>query len=72
MIDTLTQMCDNYNLTYDNSISPIKIGPDCYMFYATHLSHECRTAGYCKEDKYYALTGGSTIVILNKDMNRIE
>ena len=71
MIDTLTQMCDNYNLTYDNSVSPIKIGPDCYMFYSTHLSHECRTAGYCKEDNYYVLTGGDTYVILNKEMNRL-
>ena len=72
MIDTLTEMCTSFNLVYDNRVSPIKIGPDCYMFYATRLSHECRTAGYCKEDKYFALTGGKSIVILNKDMNRIE
>ena len=71
MIDTLTQLCTSHNLSYNNRETPIKIGPDCYMFYATHLSHECKTAGYCKEDKFYVLTGGSTYVILNKEMNRL-
>ena len=51
MIDTLTQLCTSHNLSYNNRETPIKIGPDCYMFYANHLSHECKTAGYCKDDK---------------------
>ena len=72
MIETLTEVCNTHNLSYNNQITPVKIGPDCYMFYATYLGHECRTAGYCKEDTFYALTGGNTIVILNKDMKRLE
>lgn len=46
---------------------PIKIGADCYVFYGTALTQECRLYGSCKEMRYYALTGGSYVRIL-KDL----
>jgi len=69
---TLISMCFQHNIAYNSQEIPIKIGPDCYLFHATNLTYECRTAGYCKEDRYYALTGGQDVVILNKDMMRVE
>lgn len=68
----LISLCNEHNLAYNSKEIPIKIGPDCYLFHATHLTYECRTAGYCKEERYFALTGGEKVVILNKDMMRVE
>ncbi len=65
--EVLTTMCGDNNLAFDNNNCPIKIGPDCYMFYATELHSSCRQHGQCLESKYYALTGGDTIKLLNSN-----
>ena len=69
---TLTALCTNYNMEYNVDELPVKVGPDCYMFYATQLNYECRKLGMCKETKYYALTGGKKTVILDNKQNRVE
>ena len=33
----LTLLCGQHNLAYDLSHQPMKVGPDCYMFYATEF-----------------------------------
>lgn len=63
----LTTMCVDSNLAFDNNNNPVKIGPDCYMFYATELSSSCRKEGQCSENTYYVLTGGDTIKLLNSN-----
>ena len=68
----LTMLCSKHNLAYNINELPTKVGPDCYMFYATSLNYECRKLGFCKENKYFALTGGDTIVILDDNQNRVE
>ena len=69
---TLTMLCSQYNLAYNIDETPVKVGPDCYMFYATSLNYECRKLGFCKENMYYALTGGKDVVILDNEQNRVE
>jgi|14BtaG_2_1085337.scaffolds.fasta_scaffold11476_2 hypothetical protein len=69
--DTLTVMVSKYNLAYDLTQSPVKVGPDCYMFYATPLDALCRKKGLCTIQSYYALTGGETIVIMDKNKNHL-
>lgn len=70
--NTLTMLCGKHELAYNINELPVKVGPDCYMFYASSLSYECRKLGYCKEETYYALTGGDKIVILDSDKNRVK
>ena len=69
---TLTLLCSKYNLAYNIQHLPVKIGPDCYLFYATKLTDKCRKEGKCKESKYYALTGGDKVLILDKNMKRLN
>ena len=64
--NTLTVLVSKYNLAYDLTQSPIKVGPDCYMFYATPLDAMCRKKGLCTVHPYYCLTGGETIDIMDK------
>ena len=63
--------CSKYNLAFDLSIQPVKLGPDCYYFYATHVDPICRRVGICKEVKFYLLTGGEELVILDRDGHRL-
>ncbi len=65
--DTLTVTVSKYNLSYDLTQLPIKVGPDCYMFYATPLDPMCRKKGLCVVKPYYALTGGDTLTIMDKN-----
>ena len=65
--DTLTVLVSKYNLAYDLTQTPVKVGPDCYMFYATPLDAMCRKKGLCTIQPYYCLTGGETIAIMNKN-----
>lgn len=51
--------CDRMGLLYDKVHLPIKVGPDCYIIYAT----TCEAHGDCRRRRYYALTGGSSIKI---------
>lgn len=67
LANDLVSLCENVNLVYDNTRLPVKIGPDCYMFYATQLTNECKSWGQCRSERYYALSGGDKIDILNKD-----
>ena len=69
--DTLTVLVSKFNLSYDLTHNPIKVGPDCYMFYATPLDALCRKKGLCVIHPYYALTGGETIVIIDKNKNHL-
>ena len=62
----LTLLCGQCNLAYDLTHQPMKVGPDCYMFYATELDYSCRKEGKCKQSKYYALTGGERIDIIDE------
>ena len=62
-------MVSKYDLAYDLTQSPVKVGPDCYMFYATPLNALCRKKGLCTIHPYYALTGGETIAIMDKNKN---
>jgi len=65
--DQLISICGELGLAFDLTINPVKLGPDCYYFYATYLDDNCHRLGFCKEEKFYALTGGETIEILNGD-----
>ena len=68
----LIAKCSEYRLAYDSSISPVKVGPDCYYFYATPVDEKCQKLGFCKEEKYYALTGGSTIQIIDEQQRPVK
>ena len=70
LVGRLISKCDEYNLAYDSSVQPVKVGPDCYYFYATPLDDKCHKLGFCKEEKFYALTGGNTIQIMTGDNQR--
>ena len=62
----LVGACEKYNLIYDPAVLPVKLTADCYIIYATHVSHSCHKHGDCKVEQYYALTGGDTIkIVLN-------
>ena len=65
--NNLVVRCSAHNLAYSMHQQPVKVGPDCYMFYATELTEQCRKHGQCKYEPYYALTGGDTITLLDKD-----
>ena len=67
----LTTLCVDYDLSYNTRYAPIKVGPDVYMFTATSLTDDCRKRGYCKQSKFYALTGGERVDILDDDMNTL-
>jgi len=61
--EKIYKQCEEDGLMIDRSNVPIKIGPDCYLIDAVPSSPQCTKQGYCKQDSYYALTGGSTIKI---------
>lgn len=56
-----------YGLSIDIGVSPVKVGPDSYMFYATQLTEECRKSGQCLYQRFYVLTNGPELVIMNED-----
>lgn len=64
--------CGKLKLAYSIGIQPVKVGPDCYMFYATALDYLCRKHGQCRYQPYYALTGGNVIQILDADRNELH
>ena len=66
----LVMECSKLNLAYSMHQQPVKVGPDCYLFYATELTEQCRKSGECKYQPFYALTGGGVITVLDKDRNR--
>ena len=55
--------CDRMGLLYDKVHLPIKIGPDCYIIYAT----TCEAHGDCRRRRYYALTGGNTVKLIENE-----
>jgi hypothetical protein len=67
LADQLIPICGELGLAFDLTINPVKLGPDCYYFYATYLNDSCHRLGFCREEKFYALTGGKTIEILDGD-----
>ena len=56
--------CTAMGLLIDKSLNPIKVGPDCYMLYATELNDNCKQYGNCQQKRFYALTGGEQIQIV--------
>ena len=68
----LIAKCEEYRLAYDSAVSPVKVGPDCYYFYATPVDEKCHRLGFCKEEKYYALTGGKTIQIIDEHQRTLK
>ncbi len=67
----ITLQCDKVGVVYDISQLPTKIGPDCYMISGTRLSNECRTQGKCLVERFYALTGGNTITIVDHNQQPV-
>lgn len=67
----LQVLCGQFGLACNKSDFPVKVGPDCYYFYATRLEDNCRRQGYCKEEKFYALTGGRCVDIMDGDRQRL-
>ena len=65
--EILIVTASKYNLAYDLSQEPVKVSPDCYMFYATPLDAMCRKKGLCVVNPYYALTGGECVTIMDKN-----
>lgn len=63
----LILMGGRFGLSVDIGVSPMKIGPDSYMFYATQLTEECRKKGTCLYKRFYVLTGGDNYVIMNEN-----
>ena len=63
IIESIHRQCDELGLLYDPLHIPIKIGPDCYMFMAVRKTDECKSQGMCKQERFYALTGGSYVII---------
>ena len=55
--------CDRMGLLYDKMHLPIKVGPDCYIIHAT----TCEAHGDCRRRRYYALTGGTTVKIIENE-----
>jgi len=62
----LVSVCKEQDLDYDPRILPIKLTADCYIIYATPMSHDCRRDGKCSVTQYYALTGGDAIQIVDR------
>ena len=63
LTEAIWQECDKMGLLYDRHHLPIKVGPDCYMIYATEATIACHNYGICSHKRYYALTGGSEVRI---------
>lgn len=63
LVESIWQQCDKMGLMYDRHHLPIKVGPDCYMIYATEATEQCHNQGYCSHKRYYALTGGQEVKI---------
>jgi len=61
----------DYDLAFDISFQPVKVGPDVYMFRATELTKICRKHGQCKVNSYYCLTGGEYVMICDMNQNVI-
>ena len=62
----LVEVCKDKGLDYDPNVLPIKLTADCYIIYATPRTEECKSNGDCRVNRYYALTGGKTIKIINE------
>ena len=71
LVDKLIPVCGELGLAFDMKTQPIKVGPDCYYFYATYVDDNCHRLGYCKEERFYALTGGKTIEVMNRDNEKL-
>ena len=59
MTKLIYEQLDQMGLLYDQHHLPIKVGPDVYQIFAT----QCNGSD-CRQEKYYALTGGQTIQVI--------
>lgn len=59
--------CKELNLMFDNSHQPQKVSAGMYLFYATPPTSRCVKYGYCKQERFYALTDNLENVIILKD-----
>jgi hypothetical protein len=65
--EKIFDQCEQDGLMIDREELPIKLGPDCYLVSAVPSVPNCTKQGHCKQNSYYALTGGSTIKIVECD-----
>ena len=63
LTEQIYQAATKEGVLYDKQHLPIKIGPDCYMFTGVKSDTNCTKYGKCKIERFYALTGGSSIKI---------
>jgi hypothetical protein len=61
--EQIFQAASEQGLLFDESHLPIKIGPDCYMFSGVRSCENFSKSGQTRVERFYALTGGSTIQI---------
>lgn len=64
LAEDLVSVCEKQGLEYDPRVLPVKLTADCYIIYATPMSNSCKSHGDCRVKQYYALTGGSSIKIV--------
>ena len=65
LAESLVPVCKAQGLDYDPRVLPVKLTADCYIIYCTPKTDDCVSKGDCKVDRYYALTGGNTIKIID-------
>lgn len=66
LAEQLVPICKAQGLDYDPRVLPVKLTADCYIIYCTPKTDECVSRGKCEVNRYYALTGGKTIQIINE------
>ena len=64
LVERIWDQCDKEGLLFDNQHLPIKVGPDCYIVYATPKTDGCVKEGKCQQQRYYALTGGKEVELI--------
>ena len=65
--ERIQEACATLNILYEpQNNMPIKLTADCYLFYGTEVTEACHNYGQCKEELYYAITGGKNVTILKE------
>ena len=65
IVERIRLTCESHQIRMGMDI-PIKVGPDVYMFMAVKMTDSCRRAGICRYQKYYALTGGREVKLIDE------
>ena len=64
LTEQIFQAATREGILFDASHSPIKIGPDCYMFSGVRNVEPFSKTGHTRVERFYALTGGDIIKII--------